>query len=261
MRTAVVTGATRGIGRAMAIRMARGGTRVVAIGRDGGALESLRWAIDREELCRTVTADLRRADELDRVERLLREESVSDLVNCAGIGAFGAIGEMPGDRVSDMVSVNVAAATRLIRIVLPGMKDRGEGRICNVASLAAFFPGPYMSVYYATKAYLLSLGRSLAAELSGTGVTVTTLCPGPVDTGFQRSAGFGTAAYYRRTRLVDPDRVAAYALRAMERGKVVAVPGVGARIASRVARVAPERLLGRAMRSVLGKRREESGTQ
>jgi hypothetical protein len=125
-----------------------------------------------------------------------------------------------------MIAVNITALSALTRLFLPGMVERGRGKILNVASTAAFFAGPFMSVYYASKNYVLAFSSALAEELRETGVTVTTLCPGPTETGFQGRAGNENTKLLKLIALMSPRTVAEYGYRKMERGKLVAVPGL-----------------------------------
>src|SRR5262249_37560349 len=133
--------------------------------------------------------------------------------------------------------INVAAVTALAKGVLPGMLDRGWGRILNVASTAAFQPGPLMAVYYATKAYVLSFSEAPANELAGTGVTVTTLCPGPTLTDFQRRAGVSETPLFRGPLTMDAATVARAGYRAMLRGDGLVVPGIANNVLMQALRI------------------------
>ena len=124
-----------------------------------------------------------------------------------------------------MVLLNVATLTDLMRGLLPAMVARGSGRVLNVASTAAFMPGPLMAEYYATKAYVLSLSEAVAEELKGSGVTVTALCPGPVSSGFQQQAEMGTSKLVKGKQLMTPDECAALAIAGMFKGKRVVITG------------------------------------
>jgi hypothetical protein len=181
----LITGGSSGIGRELARRFAADGVPLVLVAR--GAAELARTAA---ELTRThqvdvttIAADLSVPAEIERIVERIRAGGieVEVLVNNAG---FGGGGPFARSRLADdlgMIAVNVSAVTHLTRLLLPAMLERGHGRILNVGSTAGFQPGPFMAVYYATKAYLLSFSEALAEELAGTGVTVTTLCPGPTN--------------------------------------------------------------------------------
>jgi len=147
---------------------------------------------------------------------------VDCLVNNAGFGDHGWFATADLARQRSMIGVNVTALTALTRLFLPGMLERGHGRVLNVASVTGFLPGPLMSVYFATKHYVLAFSESLAQELRGSGVTVTALCPPPVSTPFARAAQISPANYMATTK-VTPAEVASYGYQMMKLGKPVAV--------------------------------------
>jgi hypothetical protein len=144
-----------------------------------------------------------------------------------------------------MVGLNVAALTDLTTRWLPGMVARGAGRVVNVASTAAFQPGPKMAVYFATKAFVLSFTEAIAEELRGTGVTATAFCPGPFESGFQTVAGIGSSRLVQGRRLPSSAEMAREALSAMDRGVVVAVPGALNKVGALAPRFAPRSLVRR----------------
>ena len=141
-----------------------------------------------------------------------------------------------------MIQVNVTALTRLTRLLLPGMLDRRRGRILNVASTAAFQPGPLMAVYYATKAYVLSFSEALGNELAGSGVTATVLCPGPTITEFQGKAGIEDTPLFKGPLVQDAATVALAGYEGMKRGKRLVIPGAGNNVLVQALRVTPRRL-------------------
>jgi short-subunit dehydrogenase len=161
------------------------------------------------------------------VER--RGIAVDVLVNNAGVGLYGGFAGTPPERTRTMLRLNIEALVALTRLALPGMLERRRGRIVNLASTAAFQPGPFMAVYYASKAFVLSFSEALAFELRGTGVTVTAVCPGPTPTGFQREAGLEGRKVPGVVR-VPVDGVADVAYRGVMRGRRVVVPGLGNRL-------------------------------
>ena len=248
-QAALITGASGGIGADLARLFARDGYALVLTARGSVALEVLADEL-REKHGATVDvvpADLGRPGGADGLFERLAGRQIDVLVNNAGFGQAGPFVELDAEGEAQMLELNMIAPTRLIRLLLPGMVERGRGRIMNVASTAAFQPGPLMAGYYATKAYLLSLSEALAEELRGTGVTVTALCPGPTATGFQERADM------METRLVKSGLMASMAVakaghRGMHSGKALVVPGFRNNALIAVVRVAPRRLVRRVVR-------------
>jgi NAD(P)-dependent dehydrogenase (short-subunit alcohol dehydrogenase family) len=164
------------------------------------------------------------------------------LVNNAGFGAQGQFAALPLERQLDMVQVNVTAVTHLTRLFLPSMIERGHGGILNVASTAAFQPGPGMAVYYASKAFVLSLSEAVAEELAGTGVTVTALCPGPTDTNFAEAANAKFTRLFKKSAM-SPEAVARMGHSAFRKGHVVAIAGMRNQLLALAVRVAPRAIV------------------
>lgn len=187
-----------------------------------------------------MAADLSTEEGMDAVSDRIRTDVPDVLINNAGFGDYGPFRGCDPHKQEKMIELNVRALTVLTHAALEGMVPRGSGRIMNVASVAAFQPGPLMSVYYATKAYVLSFTEALSVELRGTGVTMTALCPGPTNTGFAVAAEATGANLFKEAAGSDPDKVASYGHRAMMKGKTVAVAGALFKAA-----VAAERILPR----------------
>lgn len=223
---ALVTGASSGIGEALAEELARRGHDLVLVARRAEPMEALAARL-REAHGVEATVDPR--DLLDREAATALAASHGDtvdvLVNNAGFGLNGEFATLSLERQTDMIELNVTALTRLSRLFLPGMLARGRGRILNVASTAAFQPGPYMSVYYATKAYVLSFSEALGEECRGRGVTVTALCPGPTKSGFQDEADLHGSRLLGRLPLMDVGTVARAGIAGMQRGQAIVIPG------------------------------------
>ena len=200
MSTTLITGASSGIGMELAKLFATGGDNVVLVARRQDELERLAEQLrSRHAVEATVVpADLSNPGSTDELVSTLSEQGlvIDTLVNNAGFGALGQFAELSADRQTDMVMVNIVALTRLTRLLLPGMIERGRGGVLNVGSIAAYQAGPNMSVYYATKAYVLSLTEGLREELAGTGVNVSLLAPGPTDTGFGDDSGMGKFDFF-----------------------------------------------------------------
>jgi len=212
----------------------------------------------REELLSKGSADvqvlgmdLSLPDAAERMRELLPAD-IDFLINCAGFGDYHSFAESDPARIAAMIAVNITAVTELTRIVMPGMIARGVGRILNVASTAAFRPGPGGAAYAATKAYVLSFSEALALETAGTGVTVTTLCPGPTDTEFLAAAGM--TAQPRRRKLAAAAHVARIGVNAAVAGARVIVPGSTNKVVATLSRLAP------AIMAALGSRRNELRT-
>jgi short-subunit dehydrogenase len=240
---ALVTGASRGIGAALARELARHGHDLVLSARSVEPMHSLADELRRIGAATTVIAsDLAQpgaatqlAQELDK-----RGLPIEVLINNAGLGGLGRFDRVDPARVGEMLQVNILALTELTRLLLPGMVARGRGRIMLVGSVAGFQPGPGMAVYFASKAYVLSLGEALAHELRGTGVTVTTLCPGATATDFFAVAGARNAVIARRRhRMMPADRVARIGYRALAAGRRVVIAGAANRLAAFAGRHAP----------------------
>jgi short-subunit dehydrogenase len=262
MPTALVTGASSGIGRELARLAARDRLDVVLVARRRERLEELagdlttRYGVTAE----IVVADLADPDAAQRVFQAARARSggVDFLVNNAGTGVHGLFAETPIDRELEMLRVNVLALTELTKYCVTGMVERRRGRILNVASTAAFQPGPLMAVYYATKAYVLSFTEALAEELSGTGVTATALCPGPTRTEFQEKAGFGDVPLLRGPLVWDAASVARVGWEGAKKGKRVVVPGFANRVLALGARLSPRRLSTKIARRLQENRKLET---
>jgi hypothetical protein len=166
------------------------------------------------------------------------------LVNNAGLGAAGRFDRIESRRTSEMLQVNIVALTELTRLILPGMVARGRGKIMLVASIAAFSPGPHMAVYFASKAYVLSLGEALGYELAGTGVGVTVLCPGATDTEFFTVAGSqGTRMGQHMRRMMAAEEVASRGYRGLVAGRSVVITGALNRLLAAAGRFAPRRVV------------------
>jgi hypothetical protein len=227
---ALITGASAGIGASLARCFARGGHDLVLVARRKSLLDELADSIEREHAVRAdvIRLDLLRRQAARELFEALGDRRVDVLVNNAGVYEVTRFAEMPVERVERMVQLNVVAAANLSRLVVPGMVERGAGRILNVASVAGFQAVPYLSLYAATKAFLVSLTEGLAEELKGSGVTVTALCPGVTATEGFESAKQGSADVARvpRWAVSDEDAVAREGYDACMAGEVLRVPGV-----------------------------------
>jgi uncharacterized protein len=251
--TALITGASSGIGLELARICAEDGDDVVLVARSGDALERLAGELrPRGVQVHVIASDLSaaRAASLvaDRVAALRLDVDI--LINNAGFGQFGSFAETPLDVDLAMIQVNIVALTELTKRLLPAMIARRAGKILNLASTAAFLPGPLMAVYYATKAYVLSFSEAIGEELKGTGVTVTALCPGPTASGFQRTAHLEKSKLVAGRRLPTSREVAEAGYAAMMAGRPLHIPGLLNKLTAFSPRVTPRRLMPAIVRRV-----------
>lgn len=241
---ALVTGASSGIGAALARELARHGHDLVLTARRVEPMETLAAELQAiGAVCTVISADLSKPGGAAALTAAMRERGLSPdvLVNNAGLGAGGAFHESDPARVSEMLQVNVVAVTELTRAFVPDMVGRGRGRVLIVASTAAFQPGPSMAVYSASKAYELSFGEAINHELRGTGVTVTTLCPGPTRTEFTDVANTGTSVLFvgPLANVMTAAEVARQGYRALAAGKRVHIVGVANKLVAASGRFSP----------------------
>lgn len=251
-KTALITGASSGIGYELARVFARGGHDVVLVARTKENLDKLARELEGSHSVRAMSlpADLSEQKGPDQIRMTLEEQRirVNFLVNNAGFGTLGPFSEAELKSQLMMMQVNMTALVHLTRLFLPDMVKQGDGRILNVASTAAFVPGPLMAVYYASKAFVLSFSQAVADEVRSSGVTVTALCPGPTKTGFQGSAGMERTRLFSRD-VMDANVVAEAGYWGMMKGKPVVVPGGRNNLLRIAARLVPTSMaIGQARR-------------
>lgn len=248
---AIITGASSGIGKALAFRFAAAGLNLLLTGRNEGALKSVaagcsgRHGVQVE----TIAADLSCGEGLQSliagIESKPRQYQV--LVNNAGFGVHGEFASTDIDQNLRLINLQLGAAVRLTRTLLPGMIARKNGRILNVASVYSFSPVPFQSVYAACKSFLLSFSSALQNELEGTGVTVTVFCPGVTQTNFRTRAGIGQE---RPDSGMPADDAADIAFTETMRSTHVAVPGLANRAFALVTRTLPPRWASKLVRFI-----------
>ncbi|MEO8910788.1 MAG: SDR family oxidoreductase [Gemmatimonadaceae bacterium] len=245
-RTALVTGASGGIGLELAKVLARNGFDLVLVARKRDTLEAAAGQLEGkfDVKAHVFTADLKLPDTPQAIYEFLHNENIDidSLVNNAGFGLGGEFADTELQRELDMIQVNIVALTALTKLFIPAMIKRRTGRVLNLASTAAFQPGPLMAVYYATKAYVLSFSEALAEELRNTGVSVTALCPGPTQTHFADTAQMGSSRLFNAFGIADAADVAKYGYDAMMSGKRLAIPGFKNKIIAQANRLAPRAL-------------------
>lgn len=241
-KLALVTGASGGIGLEFATLLARAGYDLALVARSGEKLQSIaadfanRFGIN----ARAIALDLVSPGAAREV--FAQVPSCDVLINNAGFANNGYFWDLEERDILDEMQLNVVALTHLTRLYLPGMLARRDGKILNVASTAAFVPGPKMAVYYAAKAFVLSFSEALAYEVRGTGVTVTVLCPGATKTGFQKRANVESTLLFK-FGMADAAQVAKAGFDGMMRGKPVVVPGLMNKLIAIAPKISPRALL------------------
>jgi uncharacterized protein len=240
---ALVTGASSGIGAAYARALRARGEKLILVARREDRLRQLAAELGGEAAVAVIPADLSAPGSAERVMATVGERglTVDFLVNNAGVGHTGPFVEEPLDRVRAMMDLNMRALVELTRLALPGMVARRQGRLVNVVSTSAFQPVPFLDVYGATKAFVLSFTEALATELTGSGVRVQALCPGLTKSEFQEVAGTDKVRF-NKTSAMEPEQVVALSLRALETGRLRVVPGWRNRLLAAAQRFAPAAL-------------------
>lgn len=245
---ALVTGASSGLGLEIARVLAQEGFDLVLVARSEGRLYAVKDELElgSSVACHVCACDLSVYDAALDVHDFCLERGleVSVLVNSAGFGDSGAFHRAGWARQADMVQVNVTALMQLTRLFVPGMVGRGAGMVMNLSSVAAFSAGPYMSVYYATKAFVLSFSEALHDELAPHGVAVMALCPGPTATGFEKAAAMGSGSTMFRHAASAAD-VARAGVAALRQGRAACYHGAFTKLASFGARIAPRAVVRR----------------
>jgi len=256
---ALITGASSGIGYELAKLFARDGHDLVLVARNRPVLEALADKLKEQHgtSVKVLAKDLGQPSAPQEIVSQLKKDGiqVDVLVNNAGVGAHGPFAESDLKVQLNMIQVNLTALTELTRLFLEDMVKRGQGRIFNIASTAAFQPGPLMAVYYASKAYVLSFSEALAEELRPTGVTITTLCPGPTDTGFQKAAGIQGIRLLKAKRM-DAQTVARIGYEGLFKGKVIVISGLTNKIGAFLVRFVPRGIVRRAVRKLQEKNKQ-----
>jgi len=228
LKTALITGASGGIGLELARIHASKGDNLVLVARSGDKLAEIKTELESRYhvSVRFLVSDLSIRYSPKKIfdEVTHHNIAVDYLINNAGFGDYGLFLDSDWDKQENMINLNITALAHLTKLFLPGMVERGGGRILNVASLAAFTPGPTMSVYFATKAFVLSFSQALNNELKDKGITVTALCPGSVDTKFHEVA-LGDPTLVRERKMMSAGEAAQIGYQAMMNGKPVVIPG------------------------------------
>lgn len=234
-RKVLITGASSGIGRDIARVFDSYGCELIINARREDRLQEL--ADSLKGTPRIIAGDISGSDGAYELYEMTKHEGIDILINNAGFGVWGDFTKTSLDRELEMIRLNIETMHTLFKLFVTDLKERGSGKILNVASMAGFAPGPYMSAYYASKAYVLRLTQSVARELAeaGSPVTVSALCPGPVDTEFNKVAGVHFAS-----PSLSSEYVAKYAVTEMIKGKTVIIPGTAMKAAAVLSKLTPD---------------------
>lgn len=242
-KTAFITGAAGGLGFSFAEILAADNYDLLLTGRDAGRLEEIKEILTKKHGVKAdiFLADLSSIKELERINDIIdkRNEGIDIFINNAGFGITGGFEHTDYKTELDIISVNCSALTFLTKTVIRNMRKYGGGKILNVASTAAFKPGPMMSVYYASKSYVFSFSLAVSAELKKSGISISVLCPGPLNTGFPGKAFAGGVSRGRVAKSSEPDYAARYGYKQMLKGRRLIIPGTRNRILHLVASVLP----------------------
>lgn len=226
--TVLITGGTSGIGYEFAKLFAKDKFRLIIVAKDKDKLSIIKKKLETTYNAKVEVfqKDLSKRKSACELYKILKKENIKIdiLVNNAGFGLYGKFSETNWQEYEQMLDLNMYTLTYLTKLILPQMFKRRKGKILNIASTAAFLPGPFMALYYATKAYLLSFSLALSYELQGTGVTVTALCPGPTKTGFWERAQMPKVKWYRHN-IMDAVTVARIGYKGFRKNKKIIIPG------------------------------------
>lgn len=244
---ALITGASGGIGEMLAYEIASSGYTVVLTARSESELNRVAGVMTAklDATAIPIAADISDPASIDELHEELRQRGlqIDVLVNNAGFGLNGAATDLNRAQQTNMIDLNVRGLTDMTLRFLPYMQSRGSGGVINISSMAAFMPGPYMAVYYATKSYVLSFSKALASELQGSGVTVSVACPGVVDTNFQARAGMERALVVKTTPKQSSQEVASAIWTGFQAKNLVIVPGFSNWLLSNLVKFIPNRVI------------------
>lgn len=246
MTYTLITGASSGIGRELAYLFAQDNHNLILVARDEQRLGEIKQHIETTYpvQVKAIALDLSTMDAAQRLYKHTNELglTVDNLVNNAGFGRWTCFLDADIHRLNAMMALNMHTVAELMYYYGRDMRDRGNGKILNIASLAAVTPGPFMAMYYATKTFVRSLSQSVAYELKGSGVSVTTICPGPVNTNFGKNAAMHGKNFMTMTKPMNPQRLARFAFNKMMKGQTLAYPGALAKSGAFLSRFVPNTL-------------------
>ncbi len=258
MNYTLITGASSGIGFELANVFAKNNHQLILVARSTSKLESLKIEIERkfQVIAEVISMDLSKQNSAEELFSLVKKKnlSVDILVNNAGFGDHAFFLNEDATKIEEMILLNILTLTKLTKLFLPDMVANKYGKILNVASTAAFQPGPLMSVYYATKAYVLSFSEGLYEETKGSGVSITALCPGPTESGFQEVANFSNVALMKAIKLPTSKDVAVFGYQALMSDKAVAVHGFMNSVIAKATSFVPRSILRKLVMKLQKKR-------
>lgn len=257
METALITGASSGIGYEFANIFAEKGCNLILVARSEIKLQELKKYLE-DQFTVSVFLILKDLTENNAAQEIyeiteLNNLKVDYLVNNAGFGAYGNFITNDWYKERAMIDLNITVLTHLTKLYLPQLLESKNGKIINVASTAAFQPGPLMAVYYATKAYVLHFSEAIAEELKETNVTVTALCPGATESNFSSIANMEDSKLFKGQNLPSSRKVAEYGYNAMMKGKTVAIQGFRNRLLAFMVRFAPRKLVAKLTKTIQSK--------
>lgn len=257
MATALITGASNGIGLELAKIHASKGDNLVLVARNISSLQLLKSELEKSFKISVyvIGKDLSKINSAQEVFEEVKSKNIKIdyLINNAGFGDFGLFIETDWSKEEQMLQLNITTLTQFTKLYAKEMVKQGNGKIMNVASTAAFQSGPTMALYYATKAYVLSFSEAINNELEGTGVSVTTLCPGATESGFQAAAAMEESALVKGKKLPSSKEVAEYGYKAMMKNKVVAIHGLMNYIMANSVRFIPRNIVVKVTRKIQDK--------
>jgi uncharacterized protein len=244
-KTVLITGASSGIGYQLALIFARQNHNLVLIDKNGEKLIEIANVFPQKYgiFVKPIIKDLSLVTSPEEIFLEVQKASISVnvLVNNAGFGTHGLFSETNLSDELQMMQLNMISLTHLTKLFLKDMLKQGEGKVLNVASTAAFQPGPLMAVYFATKAYVLSFSEAIANELDGTGVSVTVLCPGPTESAFHERTGMADSKLVKNQKMMDAETVAQIGYDGLMKTKTVVIPGIKNKILAKIVRLAPRK--------------------
>lgn len=256
---ALITGASGGIGKELAILFAEKRISILLVARNESALKSLAAYLEKDYgiVTYVYAADLSNIINVYDLENYCNTNRlfVKYLVNNAGFGDFHFFADSNMQKMTEMMNLNMVALTTLCRLFVPKMVRQKTGYVLNIASLAAFNPGPFMAVYFASKAYVLSLSEAINYELKNSGVSVTAFCPGGVETNFQKAANLGSSPMLEKTSMLQAKPTAKAAFNAMMERKAVKVYSFSHYLMALLVRFVPRNFAVAVASKIIGKKK------